>query len=157
MVAFLGTEVGLLFGVRSFNPSGTGGGIENDPHQGFSSVIFARGMISKRNLANQTLFISGYGGGGVIIEIKTLPKILAGMAGNLLLNIVFKSFCYIFRLEGLFQDTKVEWIVPVCFRDKLEKLPLKPREDWVFSSFSPIFLLFLPTIWLTHPHKNYIF
>ena len=32
------------------NPSGIkggGGGVENDPHQGFSSVIFARGMISK--------------------------------------------------------------------------------------------------------------
>ena len=33
------------------NPSGTkrGEGIENDPHQGFSSEIFARGMISKQN------------------------------------------------------------------------------------------------------------
>ena len=26
-----------------------GGGVENDPHQGFSPVMFARGMISKRN------------------------------------------------------------------------------------------------------------
>ena len=35
----------------NLNPSGTkgGGGVENDPHQGFSSVVFARGMISKRN------------------------------------------------------------------------------------------------------------
>ena len=33
--------------------SGTGGGGgergENEPHQGFSSVIFARGMITKQN------------------------------------------------------------------------------------------------------------
>ena len=26
-----------------------GGGVKNDPHQGFPSVVFARGMISKRN------------------------------------------------------------------------------------------------------------
>ena len=28
---------------------GGGGGVENDPHQSLSSVIFARGMISKPN------------------------------------------------------------------------------------------------------------
>ena len=30
--------------------SGEGGGVENDPHHGFSSAVFARGMISKRNI-----------------------------------------------------------------------------------------------------------
>ena len=60
---------------------------------GFSSVVFARGMILKRILANQTLIISGYGGK---IKYKTLPKILVGercnnegIDGNLLQNIVF--------------------------------------------------------------------
>ena len=37
-------EMGELVNV---NPSGTKEGVENDPHQGSSSVIFARGMISK--------------------------------------------------------------------------------------------------------------
>ena len=38
------------------------------------------------------------------------------MDENLLQNIVF---CSVFRLEGVFSDTKVAWRVHVCFRDKL--------------------------------------
>ena len=40
-----------------------------------------------------------------------------------------------------------------CFRDKLEKLPIKPWGSWAFFSFSPIFHLSLPKIWLILPTK----
>ena len=52
-VKCLNSQQNLLYSM--FNPSGTkgggggGGGVENDPHEGFSSVIFARGMILKPN------------------------------------------------------------------------------------------------------------
>ena len=87
-----------------------------------------------------------------MINFKTLPKLLAGdrcnfegMDGDLLQNIVFKSFWSIFRpMRRVFQDTKVAWKVPVCFRDKLENYPSNPREIGQFSSFSPIFPLVPP-------------
>ena len=69
---------------------------------------------------------------------------IEGTDGNLLQNIIFKSFFSVFRLDGVFQDTKVEWRVLVCFRDKLEKLPLRSWEIEQFSSFSPILPLVLP-------------
>ena len=77
-----------------------------------------------------------------MIKFKTLHKILVrercnteGLDGNLLQNIVLKDFCSIFRLEGVFRDTKVLGRIPVCFRDKLEKLSLKPQGDWTIFQF----------------------
>ena len=74
-------------------PRGAGGGVENDPHQGLSSVVFARGMISERNFGLSNFNYFQVGGK---IKFKTLPKILVGercnnegMDGNLLQNIVF--------------------------------------------------------------------
>ena len=50
------------------------------------------------------------------------------MNGNLLTNIDFDVSCSIFRLEGGISSHKGSMGVPVCFRDNLEKLPLK---TWV--------------------------
>ena len=58
---------------------------------------------------------------------------------------------------GVCQNTNVELRVLVCFRDKLEKLPLKSRGNWANFQFKPNFLLSFPKIWLTHPNKNDIF
>ena len=89
-----------------------------------------------------------------MIKFKTLPKLLArercnaeGMDGNLLQNkvffwVIFKGFfCVIFRLEGIFRDTKAAGRVPVCFRKKLENYLSNAWEIRQFSNFSPIFPL----------------
>ena len=105
-------------------------------------------------------------GEGDIIKFKTFLKILArercnieAMDGNLTFvakHDLLKAFCSIFRLKVTFLDTKVAGRVTVCFRGKFKKLPLKSQGDWEFSSFSPIFHLSLPKIWLSHHHKSIV-
>ena len=41
--------ISMLEGIIELNPSGTKGGSKTTPPLGFSSVVFARGMILKRN------------------------------------------------------------------------------------------------------------
>ena len=69
------------------------GRVKNDPHQGFSSVVFARVIISQRNFGQSNFNYFRVGGK---IKFKTLAKLLVGerwnnegMDGNLLQNIVF--------------------------------------------------------------------
>ena len=72
-------------------------------------------------------------------------------------TLFFEVFCSIFRLEEAFRGTKVAGRVPVYFKDKLENYPTNPVEIGQFSSFRLIIHFSLPKIWITHPHKNYIF
>ena len=56
------------------------------------------------------------GGGGGLINFKTLPRILGrerckveGMDGNLLQNIVFKFLALILDLSEVFSIRKIKW------------------------------------------------
>ena len=80
-----------------------------------------------------------------------MPKILAGercniegMDGNLLENIVFKSFCSIFRLDGGISRHKCRMEGACMFQGQIGKLLLKSRGNWAIFQFRPIFPLVPP-------------
>ena len=112
-------------------------------------------MISKRNFGLPNFNYFRIGG---IIKFKTLPKWcnIEGMDGNLLQNIVLKSF----RLEGGggYFKHKASMEGACMFQGQIGKItPETPGRLGNFSVLALFFHLSLPKIWLTHPHKNYIF
>ena len=66
----------------------------------------------------------------------------------------FKVLSSIFRLEGVFRVTKAAWGCLYVSGTNWKKYPLNPGNFPVLALF---FHLSFPKIWLTHPHKNYIF
>ena len=94
-----------------------------------------------------------------------MPKILVGercniegMDGNLLQNIVFESFCSIFRLDGGISRHKGNMEGACMFQGQIGKIT--PQTLGRLGNFPVLDLFFhlsLPKIWFTHPHKNYIF
>ena len=80
------------------------------------------------------------------------------MDGNLLQKIVFLSFPSIFRIKGGFPRHKGSMEDACMFKGQIGKTtPQTLDRLGNFPILALFFHLSLSKIWLTHPHKNYIF
>ena len=96
-----------------------------------------------------------------MIKFKALPKILAGkrcnfeeMDGNFLQNIVFQSFCFIFRLEKDISRHKGSMEGACMFQGQIGKIT--SQTPWRLDNFLVLALFFhlsLPKIGLATPIK----
>ena len=133
-------NLGKLAGMTLTLPA-PGGGFVFGPLNGFSSVTFAKGIISKRNVGQPDFsydrisreykksldFAEDLG------ELRKRCKV-EGIDGKFFFD-VFRS---IFRLEWGILSQKCE--MGACiFQRQIGKLPLKPQGNWAIFQFLPYF------------------